>query len=104
MVLRGIMSDLTAILFSLFAPLAVICGAIFASSFGAHHKGVARVLRRSAIAWFIGLGCVFTITILAATTCGGNALDGYTGCTTLPVNLANLSGPAFVIGVGGGIL
>lgn len=98
------MSDILGIILFLFGPLTLICGAYFAISYAASHRGVARWLRINAVAWFAVLGVIFAVIIIGTETCSGNMLYGYGNCTVLPTNLANASIALFVFGTAIGII
>ena len=98
------MSELVIIALTLYVPLGLVCGAFLALSHWARNPQVARTLRISAIMWFVSLGAIFAFVITAIGTCQGNMLYGYSNCTVIPTNLANLSLPLFLLGTAAGIL
>lgn len=93
------MSDLFVGFLLLFVPLAAICGAFAVSAKGAKSPTVAKMLRGSALVWFILLGVVFAVFLLAGASCSGNYLYGFRECAVLPDSVANFSVPATLLGI-----
>ena len=98
------MPDFVMFLLVLHLPALVICGMFFAAGGYVSRPKVRKWLRVSAVSWLAVLWSLFTAIVIAMETCGGNMLYGYTQCTIVPTQIANLSVPAFVLGVGAAVI
>ena len=98
------MSDLVAIIATLFLPLAGVAAILLwiAGTLTGPRNG--RVLRWVTLTLAALLGVTYALIILGTETCGGSMLYGYSNCRILPTSIANLSLAAFVLGTFGSAL
>lgn len=98
------MPDFVTLFAVLHLPALLICGMFYIAGRHATRPKVGKWLRISALGWLAVLWVIFTVMGIAMETCTGNMLYGYQHCTVLPTQIANLSLPAFVFGVGAAVI
>ncbi|SMY09161.1 hypothetical protein LOM8899_03323 [Flavimaricola marinus] len=90
-------------LLTLFGPLAIICGLLYWAGSKARNGKAARALRLSGGLWFVGLGLIYLLVMVAIWSCDGNIIFGYVDCTGLGPYVSDAALPLFVFGTLGGI-